>query len=102
MRPAHALSFFERQLCADSVEKVLLDVGLKILKAARAFHALRCEGPYRFIQNRPQTSVAALKSDAAAEKSKHQLSRDFSGRSIFDVFNTIRQKQPLANLTLCN
>ena len=35
------------------------------------------EGPYRFVQNRPRTFVAALKSDAAAEKSKNQLSRDF-------------------------
>src|SRR5712675_3515602 len=35
--------------------------------------------PYRFIQNRSRTSVVALKSDAAAEKSKDQLSRDFPG-----------------------
>jgi hypothetical protein len=40
------------------------------------------KGPYRFIQNRARTSVAALKSNAAAEKSKDQLSRDFPGRSI--------------------
>ena len=33
--------------------------------------------PYRFIQNRSGTSVVALKSNAAAEKSKDQLSRDF-------------------------
>ena len=31
----------------------------------------------------------ALKSDTAAEKSKDQLSRDFSGRSIFDFCNNI-------------
>jgi hypothetical protein len=30
----------------------------------------------RFTLNRPLTSVVALKSDAAAEKSKDQLSRD--------------------------
>jgi hypothetical protein len=30
-----------------------------------------------------------LKSDTAAEKSKDQLSRDFSGRSIFDFCNNI-------------
>jgi hypothetical protein len=30
-----------------------------------------------------------LKSDAAAEKSKDQLSRDFPGRSIFDFCNNI-------------
>jgi hypothetical protein len=32
---------------------------------------------YRFIQNRSRASVVALKGDAAAEKSKDQLSRDF-------------------------
>jgi hypothetical protein len=31
----------------------------------------------------------ALKSDAAAEKPKDQLSRDFVGRSIFDFCNNI-------------
>jgi hypothetical protein len=49
----------------------------KILRAADAFYARRREGPYRFIQNRSRTSVVALKGDAAAEKSKDQLSRDF-------------------------
>jgi hypothetical protein len=34
----------------------------------------------------------ALKSDAAAEKSKDQLSRDFPGRSIFDFCNNIGRK----------
>jgi hypothetical protein len=34
-----------------------------------------------------------LKSDAAAEKSKDQLSRDFPGRSIFDFCNNIGQKR---------
>jgi hypothetical protein len=33
-----------------------------------------------------------LKSDAAAEKSKDQLSRDFPGRSIFDFCNNIGGK----------
>jgi len=33
-----------------------------------------------------------LKSDAAAEKSKDQLSRDFPGRSIFDFCNNIEGK----------
>jgi dienelactone hydrolase len=50
-------------------------------------YARRREGPYRFIQNRPRTSVAALKSDAAAEKSKNRLSRDFQGCSFFDFCN---------------
>jgi len=38
----------------------------------------------------------ALKSDAAAEKPKDQLSRDFLGCSIFDFCNNIRQKRTLA------
>ena len=59
------------------VAKVFLGWRTKILRAADAFYARRREGPYRFIQNRSRTSVAALKSDAAAEKSKDQLSRDF-------------------------
>jgi hypothetical protein len=35
----------------------------------------------------------ALKSDAAAEKPKDQLSRDFLGCSIFDFCNNICQKR---------
>jgi hypothetical protein len=49
----------------------------KISAAADALYARRREGPYRFIQNRSRTSVVALKSDAAAERSKDRLSRDF-------------------------
>jgi hypothetical protein len=74
---------------ADIVAKVFLGWRTKILRAADAFYARRREGPYRFIQNRSRTSVVALKSDAAAEKSKDQLSRDFPGRSIFDFCNNI-------------
>src|SRR4029077_17165686 len=59
----------------------------KILRAADAFYARRREEPYRFIQNRSLISVVALKSDAAAEKPKDQLSRDFLGCSIFDFCN---------------
>src|SRR5882762_11791548 len=81
---------------ADSLAFVWLDPGItpcckslfggrtKFLRAADAFYERRREGPYRFIQNRPGTSIVALKSDTAAEKSKDQLSRDFSGRSIFE------------------
>src|SRR5258705_12641934 len=50
-------------------------------------------GPYRFIQNRSRISVVALKSDAAAEKPKDQLSRDFLGWSIFDFCNNICQQE---------
>src|SRR6478735_8128787 len=74
---------------ADIVAKVFLGWRTKILRAADAFYARRREGPYRFIQNRSRTSVVALKSDAAVEKSKDQLSRDFWGRSIFDFCNNI-------------
>src|SRR5258706_1974064 len=42
-----------------------------------------------FIQNRSRTSVVALKSDAAAEKSKDQLSRDFPGRSTFATISAL-------------
>jgi hypothetical protein len=62
---------------ADIVAKVILGSRTKILRAADAFYARRREGPYRFIQNRSRASVVALKSGAAAEKSKDQLSRDF-------------------------
>jgi hypothetical protein len=62
---------------ADIVAKVFSGWRTKILRAADAFSARRREGPYRFIQNRSRTSVVALKSDAAAEKSKDRLSRDF-------------------------
>jgi hypothetical protein len=70
---------------ADIVAKVFLGWRTKILRAADAFSARRREGPYRFIQNRSRTSVVALKSDAAAEKSKDQLWRDFQGCLIFVV-----------------
>ena len=80
---------------ADIVAKVFSGWRTKILRAADASNAWRREGPYRFIQNRSRTSVVALKSDAAAEKSKDQLSRDFPGRSIFDFCNNIRQNRPL-------
>ena len=68
---------YERPLCADIVAKVFLGWRTKILRAADASYARRREGPYRFTQNRSPVSVVALKSDAAAEKSNDQLSRDF-------------------------
>jgi hypothetical protein len=61
----------------DIVAKVFLGRVTKILKAADAFCAPRCEGPYRLIQNRSRTFVAALESEAAAEKFRDELSRDF-------------------------
>jgi hypothetical protein len=86
---------------ADIVAKVFLGGRTKFLRAADAFYERRREGPYRFIQNRPGTSIVALKSVTAAEESKDQLSRDFSGRSIFDFCNNIGTKRTCrANLTM--
>src|SRR5260370_21772308 len=62
---------------ADIVAKVFLGWLRKISTAADALYARRRVGPYRFIQDRSRTSVVALKSDAAAERSKDRLSRDF-------------------------
>src|ERR1700687_215439 len=62
---------------ADIVSKVFLGCRRKILRAAGAFYAWRCEGPYRFIQNRSRPSVVALKTEASAESTKDRLSRDF-------------------------
>jgi hypothetical protein len=71
------MAICECPLCADIVAKVFLGWRTKILRAADAFSARRREGPYHFIQNRSLTSIGALKSDAAAENSKDQFSRDF-------------------------
>src|SRR4029453_12391417 len=79
----------ECPLWVDIVAKVFLGGRTKFLRAADALYARQHEGPYRFIQNRSRASAVALKSDAAAEKSKDQLSRDFPGRSIFDFCNNI-------------
>jgi hypothetical protein len=86
------LDIATRLKSADIVAKVFLGWRTKILRAADALYARQREGPYRFIQNRSRTSALALKSDAAAEKSKDQLSRDFPGRSIFDFCNNIGGK----------
>jgi hypothetical protein len=74
-------------LLADIVAKVFLGWRTKILRAADASYARRREGPYRFIQNRPRVSAESLTSDAAAEKPRDRLSRDFLGCSIFDFCN---------------
>jgi len=84
----------------DIVAKVFLGWRTKILGAADALYARQHEEPYRFIQNRSRTSVLALKSDAAAEKSKDQLSRDFPGRSIFDFCNNIGAKRTFGPLAI--
>ena len=51
----------------------------KFLEPLMRFTRGDVRDPYRFIQNRPRTFLVALKSDAAAETSKNQLSRDFWG-----------------------
>jgi hypothetical protein len=84
-----------RPLCADIVAKVFLGWRTKIPRAADALRAQRREGPYRFIQNQSWASVVAFKGDAAAEKSKDRLSRDFWGCSIFDFCNKICHKRTL-------
>jgi len=76
-------------LWVDIVAKVFSVWRPKIPRAVDASSARRREGPNRFIQNRSRTSVVALKSDAAAEKSEDRLSRDFYGCSIFDFCNKI-------------
>jgi hypothetical protein len=50
-------------------------------------------GPHRFAQKRLRSSVAALRSIAAAESAKNQLLRDFRRRSIFDFCNNIGTKR---------
>ena len=81
----------------DFVAKVFLGWRTKIPGAADAFYARRREGPYHFIQNRSRVTVGALKSDAAAEKSKDQLWRDFWGRAIFDFCNKIPSKTDIVS-----
>ena len=71
--PSHTSRAAMRRYCCKSLFGVLI----KILGAAGALYARRCEEPYRFVQNRSRTSVVALKSEAVAEKSKNKLSRDF-------------------------
>ena len=59
------------------LQKVFLGQRTKIPRAAETLQAWRREGPYWFTQNQSRTFVAALRSDAAAKKSKDRLSRDF-------------------------
>ena len=47
------------------------------LRAADAFYRRRREGPYRFIQNQSPASVVPLTSDAAAERPRDRLWRDY-------------------------
>jgi hypothetical protein len=51
----------------------------------------RCDvrGPHRFTQEQSATFVSALRSVAAIETAKNQLSRDFRCGSILDFFNSI-------------
>jgi hypothetical protein len=56
------------------------------------------EGPYRLIQNRSRTSLVALKSDAAAERSKGQLSARFLGLFDFRLLQLLQQNLPIAEI----
>ena len=60
----------------------------KIPGAADGSSAQRREGPNRFIQNRSRSAVVALKSDAAAEKSKIDF-REIFRVVRFSTFATI-------------
>src|SRR5258707_2050810 len=77
----------------DTVAKVFSGQRTKIIKTADAFRRRRREGPHRLRQKRPRTFVSGLASIAAVETSKHQLSRDFQRRSIFDFCNSIGTKR---------
>src|SRR5882724_12192517 len=100
-RPRRATSKLGHvRYAADTVAKVFLGGQTKFFRAADAFCERRRERPHRFIQNRPGTSVVALKSDTAAEKSKDELSREFPGRSIFDFCNSIPPKVEVGGVRL--
>ena len=83
----------ERQLRADTVEKVFLGRWPKFSRAADALRARRCEGPRRVPEKRPRPFVSALRRIPTVELSKDQHLRDFWGRSIFDFFNSICQNR---------
>jgi hypothetical protein len=87
-------AFCERPLRADSVEKVFFDCRTKFLRTADAFCTRRREGPHRSTQKRPGIFVLALWRFVAIETSKNRVSRNLWRRTIFDCFNTIRQRQP--------
>jgi hypothetical protein len=91
------MAFSRRPLCADTVEKVFWGWRTKFSRAAYAFSAQRCEGPRRFSEKRPRTFVLVLCSIPGADLSKNQHLRDFWSFSIFDFFNSIRQKRSLAD-----
>jgi hypothetical protein len=91
---------YERPLCADTVENVFWGAGTKFSGAADALHALRREGPHRFSEKRSWSFVSTLRSIGAGESPKNQHLRDFWPRSIFDFFNTIRQKRSSPQIAL--
>src|SRR5882757_4580326 len=88
-RGVHAMSALKRIL----LQKSFWGGERKFLEPLMRFTRGDVRDPYRFIQNRSRTSLVALKSDAAAERSTDQLSRDFLGCSIFDFCNNIGTKR---------
>ena len=87
-------------LWVDIVAKVFSVWRPKIPRAVDASSARRREGPNRFIQNRSRTSVVALKSDAAAEKSEDRLFARFLGLFDFRLLQQNGSKPEVAALRL--
>jgi hypothetical protein len=78
----------EVRFACDTVAKVFWGDKRNFFRAADAFCERRRERPHRFIQNRPGTSVVALKSDTAAEKSKDHF-REIFRVARFSTFATV-------------
>ena len=58
------------------------------------------QGPHRFTQKRPRTSLSVLQSLAAVKTwKKIRLSRDFRSSSIFDFFDSIGQTEKSGRAT---
>jgi hypothetical protein len=74
---------------ADSVESAFFCWRPKFPTTADAFYTRRREGPYRFAQERPRSSISSYRASEQLETFEIQLSRDFQSRSIFDFCNSI-------------
>lgn len=79
------------KLLAEKMARVLDNEDVSDVTIAVALLTSGVVYQYRFIQNRPRTSLVALKSDAAAETSEDQLSRDFLGLFDFRLLQQICQ-----------
>src|SRR3984893_8331431 len=79
-----------------AVRAYLVCLSAEILNEA---DSRRAQEILRFTQKRPRTFVSALASIAAAETSKHRLSRDFQSRSIFDFLQKYRREADIRRTT---